>query len=192
MKYIFGISSSRRLKWVPESCELLCGNWAPLSIKIQNQFFLVSNWKIPEAAHGVEFKNGFVTFLSIQLLMSRKRFSEILMIASSTNQKLQNKYRSFCAPPKQGPGSGGGGGVPSQLQAKTTPSGVYPQAAESGYDTATNWHQHLVSYIQACPYVAYCMSVHGVHATSLWAKNTQSTSHHTAPFARWAFRWALL
>ena len=28
-------------------------------------------------------------------------------IASSTNQKVQNKYRSFCAPPKQGPGSGG-------------------------------------------------------------------------------------
>ena len=26
---------------------------------------------------------------------------------SFTNQKSQNKYRTFCAPPKQGPGSGG-------------------------------------------------------------------------------------
>ena len=73
---------------------------------------------------------------------------------SFTNQKSQNKYRTFCAPPKQGPGSGGpksaasedhsygslstgcweriGGGAQSQLQAKTTPSGVYPQAAEIG------------------------------------------------------------
>ena len=52
-------------------------------------------------------------------------------IASSTNQKLQNKYRSFCAPPKQGPGSGGVG-VQSQRQAQTTPSGVYSQAADIG------------------------------------------------------------
>ena len=49
-------------------------------------------------------------------------------IASSTNQKIQNKYLSFCAPQNKGQGVG----VQSQLQAKTTPTGVYPQAAESG------------------------------------------------------------